>query len=259
MSNIVTVGVVNIMPQADKYEKNIENCFVGLPYQTELVWVRLKNHKYSSTPKNHLKSNYVVFDSAVTKIDKLIITGAPVETYDYSEITYWKELEDIFAYCIRHKIAVLGLCWGGLAVAEILGIEKYNFDKKLFGVFESKDLSLGKLTNTKDLKFYCPQSRFAGIKNNVFENAVNNGTVIPLAFSEDAGYFIFQSKDKLLAAHLGHPEYHKERLVLEYLRDKEKASVNIEPPKNLNCDNPKNLWKKHRNLFFYYWLSESLG
>jgi homoserine O-succinyltransferase len=163
-------------------------------------------------------------------------------------------LKEIFSYCLHKKIPVLGLCWGGLAVGELLGIKKVNYSKKLFGVFEATDLTKGMLGDCKNNMFFCPQSRFAGIEDCEFEQVLNNGNLIPLAYGKETGYFVFQSVDKLLTAHLGHPEYHKERIVEEYFRDKLLKITNVTSPVNFNVDTPKNTWKNHRKKFFLYWL-----
>ena len=58
----------------------------------------------------------------------------------------------------------LGLCWAGFAMAYMAGVEKNNFNKKLFGVYPMRSLVPGhSLMGTQDDEFLCPQSRHAGL------------------------------------------------------------------------------------------------
>ncbi len=59
----------------------------------------MSNHETKNTAAEHMKSFYKpfseIFDSG-KKFDGLIITGAPIEHLDYEEVTYWKEIVEIF-------------------------------------------------------------------------------------------------------------------------------------------------------------------
>jgi homoserine O-succinyltransferase len=68
------------------------------------------------------------------------------------------------------------------------------------------------------------------------------------------GYTIFESTDQRYLMHLGHPEYEPERLVYEYQRDLEAGRTDVEPPANVDVENPVNTWRSHRNEFYSQWL-----
>ncbi len=115
---------------------------------------------------------------------------------------------------------LLGICWGGLALAKLLGIEKEIYQKKMFGMFETMNLNrTHPITGEMDDIFWCPQSRHSGISDSVLEAERDKGIINLLAHTKDGDYTIFESKDQRYLMHLGHPEYEAQRLVDEYKRD----------------------------------------
>jgi homoserine O-succinyltransferase len=251
------IGILNIMPRARDYEFNLLFPLGRSVLQIDPVWIRLKTHGYVTTEKSHLLKLYIHFEDAIrdTILDGLIVTGAPVEEIPYEEVEYWDELKDILTYARSNIASTLGLCWGGLALAKMLGIEKITFGKKLFGVFEAKNLDRDHpVTGEIDDIFFCPQSRHAGILDVVLERERTAGNVNLLAYSKDAGYFIFESSDRRFLVHLGHPEYNSKRLVEETLRDREKGRKDVEAPVNFDIGYPVNRWRGHRNEFFTQWI-----
>ena len=225
--------------------------------QIDPVWIRLKTHRYSSSDWEHLKNLYVTFDVAIEKapLDGLLLTGAPVEEIPFEQVTYWNEVVGILEYARANIPTTLGICWGGLALAKQIGFEKIVFEKKIFGVFETRNLDDGhEITGEMDDIFWCPQSRFSGIPDDAMERAHDKGIINLLAYSSEAGYTIFESADRRFLMHLGHPEYDAQRLVEEYLRDKEEDKASVEPPKNLDINNPVNRWKGQGSEFFSQWI-----
>ncbi len=251
------IGILNIMPQAEAYEYNLLYPIGRSVLQVEPVWLRFKKHKYSSSDKVHLDKVYLPFKNAVAKrgLDGLILTGAPVEAISFNEITYWDELTDILKYA-REKIAsTLGICWGGLALAKYLGIEKINLKKKIFGVFKTRNLDrTNEVTGEMDDVFWCPQSRHSGIPDEILEEEAKKRNINLLAHSDRAGYVIFESSDKRFIMHLGHPEYQTERLGEEYLRDIAKGRKDVDTPENIDLENPINMWRAHCLEFFLQWI-----
>ncbi len=102
----------------------------------------------------------------------------------------------------------------------------------------------------------CPQSRHAGIKDEVLEEEEKKGNINLLAHSDEAGYLIFESSDKSFIMHLGHPEYETERLIKEYRRDMEIGREDVALPLNLDIENPKNSWRGHSLEFFQQWVKD---
>ncbi|NVN93849.1 MAG: homoserine O-succinyltransferase [Bacteroidetes bacterium] len=253
MAKKLRIGFLNIMPEAEKYEEKIFKFLNYQPIPIEIVLIKVNNHAYKSSDKKHLEKHYTTFEKAIEKIklDGLIITGAPVETLRFENITYWNELCEIFAYAQQNIISTMGICWGGIAIGKYLGIESNVFDKKLFGVFPATYL-LKKhwISNKEKYIFNCPQSRYAGMNEIDLIKAKENGKIQLLVNSMEAGSFIFESTDERFIAHLGHPEYDINRIIHEYERDQLKGLNHI--PLHFDVNQPEDNWS-HED-FFGKWL-----
>jgi len=251
------IGILNIMPKAEQYEFSLLHPLGRSVLQIDPVWIRLETHRYSTSDREHLKNLYVTFEEALAKspLDGLILTGAPVEEIPFEEVIYWNEVTRILEYAWTNVPTTLGICWGGLALAKQLGIDKNVFENKIFGVFETKNLdNKHRITGEMDDIFWCPQSRFSGIDDDVLESERDKGTVNLLAYAKETGYTIFESADSRYLMHLGHPEYNAQRLVEEYLRDVKEKKPGVGPPKNLDVNNPVNRWKGQGTEFFSQWI-----
>jgi len=247
------------MPEANTYEYNILFPIGRAIIQIEPVWIRLNTHDYKSTSKAHLDELYISFDEAIRTrgLDGLIITGAPVEEKSFKDVWFWDELSEILDYARNNIASTLGICWGGLALANYIGIDKILFDKKLFGVYPLDNLDRDhRITGDLDDVFMSPQSRHAGISDKVLEAERDKGKINLLAHSNKAGYVIFESTDKSFIMHLGHPEYETDRLVNEYKRDLQKGRKDVALPLNLDINNPKNNWRGHSLEFFQQWVKD---
>ncbi|MDR3012742.1 MAG: homoserine O-succinyltransferase [Chitinispirillales bacterium] len=251
------IGILNIMPKAETYEFSLLQPLGRSVLQIEPVWIRLKTHNYTSSDQSHLDKLYVSFEEAVERshLDGLIVTGAPVEEIPFEEVKYWEEIKRILKYARQNIASTLGICWGGLALAKFLGIDKTVYDKKVFGVFQTANLSRNhRITGEMDDWFWCAQSRHSGISDAVLELERDKGVVQLLAHSSEAGYVIFESTDNRFLIHLGHPEYEPNRLIEEYRRDVAKGRGDVDPPTNVDLENPVNLWRSARTEFFTQWI-----
>ena len=76
------------MPRAESYEFNLLFPLGRSIIQIEPVWIRLKDHSYSSSNLSHLDNYYVSFREAVRErgFDGLLVTGAPVEEKEFEDI-----------------------------------------------------------------------------------------------------------------------------------------------------------------------------
>jgi homoserine O-succinyltransferase/O-acetyltransferase len=253
------IAILNIMPEANTYEYNILFPIGRAIIQIEPVWIRLKTHAYKSTSKEHLDELYISFNEAIKDrgLDGLIITGAPVEEKSFKDVWFWDELSEILDYAKENITSTLGICWGGLALANYIGIDKMLYDKKMFGVYPLDNIDRNnRITGDLDDVFMSPQSRHAGISDKELENQRDMGNINLLAHSKDTGYVIFETTDKSFIMHLGHPEYETERLLNEYNRDMEKGRTDVTPPLNFDVKNPKNNWRGHSLEFFQQWVKD---
>lgn len=251
------IGILNIMPKGETYEPYLLFPLSRTIIQIEPIWIRLHTHQYKSTDKEHLERNYTYFEDAIRNapLDGLLVTGAPVEEMDYEQVTYWNEITEILTYARTNIYSTVGICWGGLALAKMLGIEKVLYPYKVFGVFETRNLDRSHpITGEMDDIFWCPQSRHSGIPDTVLEDEAKRGNVHLLAHASKGGYVIFESADRRFLMHLGHPEYEAQRLVDEYNRDMALGRTDVLPPENLDLENPINRWRSHGLEFFAQWV-----
>jgi len=250
------IGILNIMPLGEKYEFNILHPLGLSVLQLEPIWIRLKSHNYKSWEPKHVDDIYVTYEEAMRDqpLDGLILTGAPVETIDFEDVYYWEEIKTILSDARKNIPTTLGLCWAGFVMAYLEGVKKLNYDHKLFGVFELKNLApdhpiIGELDDV----FFCPQSRHAGMPDEAMEEASESGRLKLLAYGPEAGYSIFSTTDDRFIAHTGHPEYNATRLAEEAKRDQ--GNPEVTAPVNFDFNNPVNRWRSHRNTFFAQWVS----
>lgn len=129
------IGILNIMPQAEEYEFNLLAPMGRSILQIIPIWIRLREHTYTSSDQDHLNKHYLPYDWAqsVAALDGLIVTGAPVEELPWEQITYWEELRGILSVAQAAGTCILGICWGGLALAKYLGLEKIIYPQKILG------------------------------------------------------------------------------------------------------------------------------
>ncbi|MBN2801611.1 MAG: homoserine O-succinyltransferase [Deltaproteobacteria bacterium] len=251
------IGILNVMPEVAEYEESVLYTLGRTLIHIHPVWIRLESQQYRDTHLDHIEREYVSFDEAVKDrhLDGLIITGAPVETIPFEEVRYWDEIVKILEYAKTNIASTMGICWGGLALGKIMGIDKVPYTEKLFGVFKAQNMDRNhRITGRLDDEFWTPQSRYAGIKDEILEAKAKEGVVNLLAYSQDAGYTIFESSDHRFIAHLGHPEYEADRLVKEYIRDRDKGLTDVVRPVNVNINRPINIWRGHCHEFYGQWI-----
>ena len=250
------IGILNLMPLGHQYELNILNSIGFTNFDVHPVWFKLKTHNYTTWPEGYVDKYYTNYEKIddVEALDGFIITGTPIEHLDFEDVTYWKEIIEIINDTRERFPSTLGLCWAGMAMAYLLGVKKVVYERKMFGVFKLQNQTLNHpIMETTENKFFCPQSRNAGMDNYGIEKAEQNGDLTALAYSEEVGYPIYETPDHKQIVHLGHPEYNSSRLAYEAERDKDNA--NVPPVKNFDFGNPVNVWKNHRHSFFQKWLN----
>lgn len=254
------VGVINIMPRVEDYEAYVARPLLEAPFPVSPVWIRLRTHVYSSSDADHIRRNYVAFEDAMraAPLDALVLTGAPVEELDFEQVHYWPELSEVLAVSRREVTSTLGLCWGGMALAKLLGVDKQALPRKLFGVFENRPLraDAGLLEGSDD-RFWCAHSRHSGIADAELESAERHGSVRLLSHGAETGYSIFESSDGRFVAHLGHPEYEPARLIHEWDRDRALGRADVQAPRQFDPERPLHTWRSHRRHLFWRWLGRA--
>jgi homoserine O-succinyltransferase len=252
------IGIVNLMPRAQTYEDLLLAALERAGVPLAVTWLRLTTPHYASSDRARIEQVYLPLSAAIEErlLDGLIISGAPVEDLPYETVIYWNELSGLLERA-RHVVpSTLGLCWGGLALARLLGIDKTLFERKLFGVYTlSAPDPNHPLMRELAPEFPCPQSRYSGLATADVERAVAAGSVRVLAGSEAAGWVIVESSDRRFVMHTGHPEYSAERLMFEYRRDLEARVTTVDAPHDFDVTQPTETWRSASASFLRAWLS----
>lgn len=252
------VIIVNLMPTKIQTETQLLRRVSNIALQVNLELLRTDSYVGKNTSFEHLKRFYTVFEEIRhKKYDAMIVTGAPVEKFDFEEVKYWDELRRILDFARTNVFSTMFICWAAQAAwFHYYGIQKYEYEKKLFGVFEVSVEKRNALTSGFDDTFFVPHSRYTYCKRDDIEKISD---IQVLAASESVGVHMAATKDNRLLFITGHGEYDTKTLDDEYRRDKEKG-IDIEIPTNYyRDDNPEKgvfvRWKAHSNLLFANWLN----
>jgi len=102
--------ILNLMPLKEDTELDLLRVLSNFPIQTEISFMKVSTYKSTHTSSTHLNAFYLEFkDVQEDYFDGFIITGAPVEKMDFSEVEYWKELEEIMKSLEEAKQKALAL------------------------------------------------------------------------------------------------------------------------------------------------------
>ncbi|MDU3548124.1 MAG: homoserine O-succinyltransferase [Clostridium sp.] len=253
------IAILNLMPIKIQAENQLLRYLSNTPIQVEITLIQTKTYTSQNTPIEHLEKFYNYFEEVKDKkFDGLIITGAPVETMEFEDVSYWNELKEIMEWSKVNVFSTLHICWGAQAALYYhYNINKKPLEKKIFGVFSHEVNKINEdLTRGLDDIFYAPHSRHTTtLKKDI--NKVKELEI--LAESEEAGVFIIATKDKRQIFITGHLEYDRDTLKNEYLRDYNKG-IKIEIPKNyFPKDDVKEIptvrWRGSANIVFSNWLN----
>lgn len=253
------VALLNLMPVKIATETDFVRLLSNSPLQVEVDLIKMKTHESKHTPTEHLAAFYKNFeDIRKENYDGMIITGAPVEMLDFEDVTYWKELTEIFDWAAGHVTSTIYICWAAQAgLYHFHGIRKYPLDGKKFGVFKHtlNDSSIP-LFRGFDSEFYVPHSRHTEIRR---EEILKVPALDLLSESPEAGVYLVMSRGGRDFFITGHSEYAPETLNSEYLRDLAKGRP-IEMPVNYYKDNDPEKgilvrWRAHAHLMFKNWLN----
>lgn len=253
------IAILNLMPTKIETETQILRLLSNNPLQIDIVLLHPESHQPKNTPVEYLKTFYNTFSEVKDeKFDGLIITGAPVELLDFSEVDYWEELKEIMEWSKSNVFSTLHICWGAQAgLYYHYGIDKVLLEKKLSGVFKHYVTNKNaRLVRGFDDVFYAPHSRYTGVNR---EDIERNPSLEILAESKEAGVFIVVSKNDRQVFITGHPEYDRLTLQKEYERDINKG-LDIEIPYNYFPGNdpektPVLNWRSHASLLYINWLN----
>ncbi|MBQ3869125.1 MAG: homoserine O-succinyltransferase [Clostridia bacterium] len=253
------IAVLNLMPTKIATETQLVRLLSNSSLQVELTLVRVGNHISKNTSEEHMGSFYKDFSEIEhEKFDGLIITGAPVENLDFTEVDYWDELCRIFEWSKTNVWSTIFICWAAqAALYRFYGIEKHKMKEKMFGIFEHNVLMPSHpIVRGFDETFLAPHSRHTEI----YEEDIKKVKELEIiAKSDIAGIYLVSDSENRRFFITGHCEYDHDTLALEYYRDKDRG-LDIKVPYNYFPDDdpkrrPSNRWRGHAHLLFSNWLN----
>ena len=253
------IVVLNLMPLKITTETDLVRLLSNTPLQLEISFMKLRSHTPKNTPIEHMMMFYKDFEELRKhKFDGMIVTGAPVETYEYEDVTYWDEMKDIFSWARTHVTSMLYICWAAQAgLYYHYGIPKYPLEKKMFGIFEQHTLEpMLPIFRGFDDVFMMPHSRHTELHR---EDIVANKELSLIAESEESGVSIVMARGGREFFITGHLEYAPNTLDNEYKRDMG-VRDDVDMPKNYYRNgNPEEgplvTWRAHANLFYSNWIN----
>lgn len=254
------IGLLNLMPNKIKTEVQFARLIGASPLQVELTLVRVGGHKAKNTPEEHLLSFYQTWDEVKDrKFDGFIITGAPVETLPFEEVTYWPELEEILNWTETNVHSTMNVCWGAMAaIYHFHRVPKHALKEKAFGVYRHRNLAPSSVyLNGFSDDFQVPVSRWTEVRRGDIEKVPELKILLE---SDEMGVCLVQEKRANRLYMFNHVEYDSTSLGDEYFRDKS-AGIPIKLPHNYFPHNddtltPLNRWRGHAHLLFGNWINE---
>lgn len=254
------IGLLNLMPNKIRTELQMARLLGASPLQVELSLMRIGNHKPKNTAEDHLRAFYQTWETAKhRKFDGLIVTGTPVETIPYEDVSYWQEMQRIFDWTQTNVHSTMNVCWGAMAALyHFHGVPKRQLTEKAFGVYRQQILrpSSPYLNGFAD-DFSIPVSRWAEI---TALDLAGRTDLTVLAQSDEKGVCIVEDRNFRRLYVLDHLEYDSGSLAEEYFRDLN-ANVPIKLPFNYFPDDdvslpPANRWRSHAHLLLSNWINE---
>lgn len=253
------IVILNLMPLKITTETDLVRLLSNTPLQLEISFMKLKSHTPKNTPIEHMMMFYRDFEEMRDeKFDGMIVTGAPVETYDYEEVTYWDEISTILKWARTHVMSTMYICWAAQAGLYChYGIPKYPLDKKMFGIFSQRPLKpqLPIFRGFDDM-FYMPHSRHTEIRR---EDIVKCPDLTIIAESPESGVSMVMARGGREFYVTGHLEYAPDTLDKEYRRDIGVRNDVGMPVNYYLDDDPANkplvTWRAHANLLYSNWIN----
>ena len=253
------IVILNLMPLKITTETDLVRLLSNTPLQLELFFMKLKSHTPKNTPIEHMMMFYKDFDILrKQKFDGMIITGAPVEQLNFEDVSYWREMTEIFDWAKTNVTSTLFICWAAQAgLFYYYGVPKYPLERKKFGIFKQYPVSTRlPIFRGFDDVFNMPHSRHSEIRR---EDIVRDPRLQIIAESPESGVSIVMAREGREFFITGHLEYAPDTLDKEYRRDKD-VRDDVDVPVDYYTDDdpqrgPHVSWRAHANLFYSNWIN----
>jgi homoserine O-succinyltransferase len=254
------IALVNLMPNKILTETQFARVLAVTPLPVELTLVLPDSYRPTHVTADHLDAFYRRFsDIAAERFDGVIVTGAPIETLPFEEVSYWPELRRIFDWARQTARSTFAVCWAGQAALQHFhGVPKHPLSEKKFGVYSHRVLRPDSpLLRGLGSEFLTPVSRHTEVRS---EDIPRHAGIELLADSPEAGLCLAADPHLRLICMFNHLEYDAGTLRDEYVRDLRQGRPIKLPANYFPGDDPQATpearWADAASRLFGNWLEE---
>lgn len=253
------IALLNLMPNKIDTETQIARALGCSPLQIDLTLLRTQTYTAKTTPVEHLNAFYKTLDDVKDqKFDGIIINGTPVAHMPYEDVEYWPEIKEIFDWSYKNAYSQFFLCWGAkAALYHYHSINKTMLTQKQFGVFDHTCFDMNHpLTYGFNDSYPMPVAQVSIIND---QDITLTPSIQILSTCPQTGTGLAYDTENVRVYLFKHPEYERNTLNAEYLRDCQNGDK-VKPPQNYFPNNdpsqkPMMTWRSHRTLLFQNWLN----
>lgn len=252
--------MINLMPAKMVAETQFARLLGHTDAAIELTLAIPDGYRPKTTPPDHIAAFYRPWSALRhNRYDGLIVTGAPIETLPFEDVTYWPQLTQILDWAERNVARAYMICWAGqAALYHYHGVPKHELEAKMFGVFRQHVAApdSGLMQGLGD-SFVVPVSRHTEVRA---EDLPAGAGLSVLAGSPESGVCLIEDTRRHFLYMFNHLEYDAGTLALEYKRDLA-AGLPINLPKGYfprddAAKPPRNRWRRQANRLFANWIAE---
>jgi homoserine O-succinyltransferase len=254
------IALVNLMPNKVQTETQFARVLAVSPLPVELTLVLPDSYRPTHVSAGHLDAFYRRFGEVAGEgFDGVIVTGAPIETLPFEEVSYWPELRRIFDWARQTTRSTFAVCWAGQAALQHFhGVPKHPLAEKKFGIYAHRVLRPNSpLLRGLGSEFLTPVSRHTEVRA---DDIPQHAGLDLLADSPEAGLCLVADTHLRLVCMFNHLEYDAGTLREEYLRDVKLGRAIKLPANYFPGDDPQSSpqarWAGAAQRLFGNWLEE---
>lgn len=254
------ICLVNLMPNKIVTEAQFCRLLGGTSIPVDVTLCVPDSYRSKTTPAAHLAAFYQPWSTIRHEaFDGLVVTGAPIETLPFEDVTYWSDLCAIFDWAKAHIAHSLYICWAAqAALHRFRAMPKHPLRAKLSGIYLHRtSRSDSQLLKGFGEGFPAPVSRHTEVR--AADLPASAGLTI-LAGSPDAGLCLIEDRENRAVYMFNHLEYDAGTLRDEFLRDRSAGRPTDIPVNYFPEDDPErapeNVWRPFAHLLFRNWLGE---
>jgi len=254
------ICLINLMPKKIATETQFCRLIGATSIAIELTLCVPDSYRSKTAPAGHMDSFYRRWSQIRDQpFDGLVVTGAPIETLPFEDVTYWSDLCAIIDWAKARIPSSLYICWAAQsALYHLRAVPKHPLPAKLFGVYRHRVAPAESyLLSGFGEEFPVPVSRHTEVRAADLPECTG---LAVLADSGDAGLCLVEDRENRAVYMFNHLEYDAGTLRDEFLRDRQAGKSIAVPVDYFPDDDPAcpavNVWRSTAHLLFSNWLEE---